>query len=82
MKRITHRRICWPDPDATCLNGGCGYCNHYPFKSVKELRKWAEGKELHHRFTEGGKLYDALKELEYGLKNEFFNVRVRYSKEK
>lgn len=20
------RKICWPDPDATCLEGGCGWC--------------------------------------------------------
>lgn len=40
---ITERRICWPDPDATCLEGGCIYCNEHPFRSVKTILRWAEG---------------------------------------
>lgn len=38
---ITHRRICWPDPDATCLEGGCIHCNDYPYRKVTEISRWA-----------------------------------------
>jgi hypothetical protein len=36
------RRICWPSPDATCLEGGCLYCNDHPYRSVATIRAWAQ----------------------------------------
>ena len=36
----TKRRICWPYPDATCLEGGCLYCNEYPFRTVSSIEKY------------------------------------------
>lgn len=36
------RRICWPDPDATCLEGGCGFCNYEPFRDVKQIERYAQ----------------------------------------
>ena len=36
------RRICWPNPDATCLEGGCGYCNDYPFRNVSTIENYAK----------------------------------------
>lgn len=39
---ITSRRICWPDPDATCLEGGCIHCNGHRMRSVNVIRRYAE----------------------------------------
>lgn len=36
------RRICWPNPDATCLEGGCMYCNDYKFRSVDSIWRYCE----------------------------------------
>jgi len=30
-------RICWPDPDATCLEGGCVHCDGCPPRPVREI---------------------------------------------
>jgi hypothetical protein len=37
---MKQRRICWPNPDATCLEGGCLYCNDYPFRNRSEIEKY------------------------------------------
>jgi len=39
---IRSRAICWPDPDATCLQGGCVYCNDHPLRSVSQIRAYAQ----------------------------------------
>jgi len=76
---IGERRICWPNPDATCLHGGCGYCNYSPFRSLAQIDRYARrAGVLPHR----GKGYeDARKALQYGLANQFFNVETRTSRE-
>lgn len=33
------RRICWPDFDCTCLEGGCEWCNTHPFRNVGLIRR-------------------------------------------
>ncbi len=43
---ITKRRICWPNPDATCLEGGCIYCNDFRYRSINVIRKYAELQNL------------------------------------
>lgn len=72
---ITKRRICWPDPDATCLNGGCWYCNSHPFRSLRSIRAWAEraGVLQHRAIGED----DAMTAFLYGLENDFFNTETR-----
>lgn len=35
------RRVCWPRPDAVCLQGGCGYCNDHDFRSLTEVFAYA-----------------------------------------
>lgn len=40
--QVDQRRICWPDPDWCCLEGGCGYCNMGPFKNIGEIQRYAE----------------------------------------
>lgn len=59
------RRICWPDPDATCLEGGCGHCDGYPYRGVDKIRAYAvKAGELPNRY--GGGTKDALKAFLYG----------------
>lgn len=41
--QVEQRRICWPDPDWCCLEGGCGYCNDGPFQNIGTIRRYAEG---------------------------------------
>lgn len=36
------RRICWPEPDATCLEDGCGYCHDRPFVSGAKIALFVE----------------------------------------
>jgi hypothetical protein len=75
MVSIARRRICWPNPDATCLEGGCGYCNGSPFRSVASIRRYAAlAGVLPNRGT-GQK--DAMEAFQYGLANDFFNTESR-----
>jgi hypothetical protein len=39
MVVVEQRRICWPDFDNTCLEGGCQYCNGNPFRSVASIER-------------------------------------------
>ena len=41
MNPREQRRICWPRPDATCLEGGCSYCNSYPWRDVSAILNYA-----------------------------------------
>lgn len=34
------RKICWPRPDATCLEGGCGYCNDGKWKTFTQIERY------------------------------------------
>lgn len=38
---VEQRKICWPDPDSVCLEGGCGYCNSGVWKSVEAIEVYA-----------------------------------------
>lgn len=70
------RRICWPNPDATCLEGGCGYCNDSPFRALAVIRKYAESAgQVHNR--NGGKTQDAVTAYNYGFRHNFFNAETR-----
>lgn len=44
--RNNERRICWPNPDEVCIEGGCIYCNDKPFKSVEEIEIYAEARYM------------------------------------
>jgi hypothetical protein len=41
MATISRRRICWPDPDATCLEGGCIHCNSNRFRYLATIERYA-----------------------------------------
>lgn len=59
------RRICWPNPDATCLEGGCGHCDEQPLRSIDKIRRYAErAGELQNRY--GGKTKNALEAFLFG----------------
>jgi hypothetical protein len=69
------RRICWPNPDATCLHGGCGYCNDNPFRSVKSIRDYARtAGTVYHR---GGQQVDAWRAFCEGVAGRFYNAETK-----
>lgn len=75
MTRITHRRICWPDPDATCLHGGCQYCNEHPFRPLGQIASYARSAgTLYHR---GGGRQGAWEAYCTGLDNQFYNAQTK-----
>jgi hypothetical protein len=62
------RRICWPDPDATCLEGGCGWCQDNPVRSWSSIADYARtAGQVPNRF--GGKTKDAREAFAYGARN-------------
>lgn len=65
----TKRRICWPTPDATCLEGGCTYCDENPFRSLGEIRAYAETAGVLPNRAIGERA--ALAAFEWGLDNNF-----------
>lgn len=72
---ITHRRICWPDPDALCLKGGCLSCAHGPWKRISTVKRYARRhRQLPDRY---GGMADARVAFEYGLLHSFGHVPVR-----
>lgn len=72
---ITHRRICWPTPDATCLEGGCGYCNMDKFRTVSSIRRYAETAGVLPNRGLGEQ--DAMTAFHCGLENDFFHAEIR-----
>jgi hypothetical protein len=76
---IEERRICWPKPDATCLHGGCMWCDYEPFRKLFTIERYASrAGVLPHR---GNGEQDAMAAYEYGLRNQFFNRETRTSRE-
>lgn len=76
-KRIVRRRICWPNPDATCLNGGCGYCNDSRFRSLNTIERFAKtAGVLPHRGIGDD---DAWTAYTWGLSHHFCNAEVEYA---
>lgn len=68
------RRICWPDPDATCLEGGCTHCNDAEFVSETKIRSYARTTgEVPNRY--GGKAKSAWAAYWYGYDRETYEKR-------
>lgn len=61
---ITERKICWPKPDGVCMQGGCGYCNDKPFRSIGEV----EAKAYNLGLT---------KDFRWGKSRNFCNAETR-----
>lgn len=72
---IIKRCICWPHPDATCLQGGCSYCNEYRLRAVTVIRRYAENAGMIPHRAQGEQL--AIKAFNYGLQRGWPGVRVR-----
>lgn len=66
---IGERRICWPQPTDSCLNGSCGHCNEKPFRTLTSIEEYARAQDK-----------AAIASYEYGLANHFFLVETRASK--
>ena len=64
MTAISKRRICWPEPDKVCLQGGCMYCNMGRFRSLGTISKYARDHGLQDDYL-------------YGLEHDFFNAETR-----
>lgn len=75
-KGYAKRRICWPTPSATCLHGGCGYCNDYPFRSLNAIRKYAREAGVVHHLGDGSAV-DAMEAYNEGLRAHFYNAETK-----
>lgn len=64
---VRQRRICWPGPDVTCLEGGCVYCNDFGFRTLGVITRWVNevGDE------------DRRRAWEYGRAHDFWNAETR-----
>lgn len=71
----TKRRICWPAPDATCLEGGCIYCNDNPFRAVSTIERYARSVSMLPNRGVGEK--DAMDAFAYGKFNDWHNAESR-----
>ena len=78
MAQVEQRRICWPKPDATCLEGGCGYCNDEPFRDVAQIRRYAERAGVIPNRAQGEQ--DALRAFTYGHQRGWNNAQWRVIK--
>jgi radical SAM superfamily enzyme len=65
------RRICWPDPDAVCVAGGCTYCNDHLFVQAQVIVNWIERQPEPTRTR-------YRREWRYGYLRDFFNVETRW----
>lgn len=61
----TKRKICWPNPDATCLAGGCIHCEGYPYRSLATIRAYARNAGVLKHRVQGQE--NAFLAFEYGL---------------
>lgn len=46
-------KICWPNPDRVCLQGGCIYCQDNVGQILSEVRKYAKDKKMTEDFEYG-----------------------------
>lgn len=47
------RWICWPDPDAVCLEGGCGHCVDHELVALSRVAAYARAHGLVEHFVYG-----------------------------
>lgn len=64
-RRAPRRRICWPEFDATCLEGGCIHCDDHPYRSMTTIERAARAMgTTKNRY--GDEVVDAVAAYEYG----------------
>jgi hypothetical protein len=69
------RKICWPNPDATCLEGGCGYCNYNPYRAISTIERYARNAGVVPNRGIGEK--DAWKAFSYGKQANWNNAQSK-----
>jgi hypothetical protein len=72
---VEQRRICWPDPDWCCLEGGCGYCNDGPFKNIGAIANYARKAGV--KVWESGETRDYWASFRYGQRWGWPNTQQR-----
>jgi len=73
------RRICWPEFDATCLEGGCIHCNDHPFRSESTiLRAVRKMTTTQNRY--GSEVRDPQEAYDDGLRANWRNAETRTRK--
>lgn len=77
---VKQRKICWPKPDATCVEGGCLYCDQGQWVNISRLRAYCErlqakGHELMNRGD--GKTQPPMKAYQYGAEHGWGNAQTR-----
>lgn len=76
-KAVEQRRICWPDFDATCLEGGCHYCNGNRFRNVSSIEQAVKAGKGHARNRGNGTAADLEWSLRYGRRHNWHNAESR-----
>jgi radical SAM superfamily enzyme len=66
------RRICWPNPDATCLEGGCIHCNDARLRSINVIREYAAKAGILPNRAKG--VRDAWSAFKYGERINWPNI--------
>jgi len=78
---IESRKICWPTPDATCLEGGCGWCEFGVWKTLDQVEAYASKAGVLKNRGIGEK--PAMQAYRYGLDRDFHNrVPLRTSRDR
>src|SRR4051794_35089413 len=67
---VWQRRICWPDPDATCLDGGCGWCDQGKWIDLVTIERFAHRAGVLQNRGAGEK--EAVQAYNYGLSHSWF----------
>jgi hypothetical protein len=75
---VKQRRICWPNPDATCLEGGCIYCGlDGRWVNFGTIAAWArEAGQVPNRY--GGATQGAQDAWREGLREHFYQADPAY----
>lgn len=78
---VWQRKICWPKPDATCLEGGCIHCDTGSWKPLRTVQHYVERAGILQNRGKGSQ--PARKAWVTGVTNGFFErPRIRRIKQK
>lgn len=76
-RKVQQRRICWPAPDLTCLEGGCGYCNSHRFRDVAGILRAVKRGLVRPVNRGNGTEGDPMKAFRYGERHGWNNAEAR-----
>lgn len=69
---IQEIRLCWPNPDWCCLQGGCGYCS----RGLEKDHMWKTPEQWHKYAIKT----DLEKDWQYGYEFGWINCEHRLAK--